>query len=140
ERVTWHDGEPFTSKDVKFTWEYTTDLDTAATTYGNYETIESIQTPDDHTVIIHFKQPEPAWHKPFTGENGMVLPEHILRDYVGKNSRNAEFNLMPIGTGPYKVVDFRPGDVVLYEINENYHVPGKPYFDRIELKGGGDAA
>ena len=44
-----------------------------------------------------------------------------------------------MGTGPYKIVDFKPGDVALYEINPHYHVPNRPFFDTVELKGGGDA-
>jgi len=59
--------------------------------------------------------------------------------YKGQNSRNAPYNLKPVGTGPYKIVEFKPGDVVLGEINMQYHVPNRPFFDTVELKGGGDA-
>ena len=54
-------------------------------------------------------------------------------------SRDAPTNLKPVGTGPYKFVDFKPGDMVRGEINPNYHMPNRPYFDSIEMKGGGDA-
>ncbi len=137
--VKWHDGEPFTAKDVKFTWEYITDEKTTATTIGSYRAIESVEIVDDYTVKVNFKQPNPAWFEAFVGSFGLILPEHILRDFKGEKARNAEFNLKPIGTGPYKVVEFKPGDVVLYEINQDYWQEGKPYFDRVELKGGGDA-
>ncbi|MCX2727350.1 peptide ABC transporter substrate-binding protein [Thermomicrobium sp. 4228-Ro] len=137
--VKWHDGQPFTAKDVKFTWEYVTDEKTTATTIASYRAIESIEIIDDHTVKVTFKQPNPAWFEPFVGDFGLILPEHILREYKGEKARNAPFNLKPIGTGPYKVVDFRPGDVVVYEINQDYWQEGKPYFDRVEMKGGGDA-
>jgi len=137
--VKWSDGTPFTSKDVKFTYEYVINEATTATTMGNYQVIESIETPDDYTVVIKFKNPNPAWMNVFVGPYGMILPEHVLRDYVGEKARNAPFNLNPIGTGPYKVKEFRPGDVVVYEINENYREPDKPYFAQVEMKGGGDA-
>ncbi len=58
---------------------------------------------------------------------------------MGAEARNAAFNLNPVGTGPYKVAEFRPGDVILFEMNENYREADKPYFQRVEFKGGGDA-
>ena len=139
EGVTWHDGEPFTSKDVKFTYEFATDPEAATTTVANYATIESIETPDDYTVVINFTQPTPNWFTPFTGIYGYIIPEHILRDFTGAKAVDAPFNLAPTGTGPFKVREFRPGDVVLYDRYEDYWDPGKPHFDEVELKGGGDA-
>ena len=69
----------------------------------------------------------------------MIIPKHLFEDYTGAKSREAPTNLKPVGTGPYKFVDFKPGDMVRGEINPNYHVPNQPYFDAIEMKGGGDA-
>src|SRR4029077_14695133 len=68
------------------------------------------------------------------------LPEHALKDFVGDAAKTAPFQQQPIGTGPYRVSDFKSGDVVSYEINSNYHEAGKPFFDAVTLKGGGDAA
>src|SRR5262249_32910033 len=59
--------------------------------------------------------------------------------FKGGKSREAPANLKPIGTGPYKFVDFKPGDIVRGEINQSYHLPNRPFFDTIEMKGGGDA-
>jgi peptide/nickel transport system substrate-binding protein len=137
--VYWHDGEQFTAEDVLFTYEYVRDEATAATTFATYEDIEEIEIVDDFTVTIHFKNPTPGWYVPFLGITGLILPKHVFEDYKGAEARNAPANLAPIGTGPFKVVDFRPGDTVYYEINENYWDPGKPYFDTVEMKGGGDA-
>src|SRR5690606_5974241 len=140
EGVVWSDGEPFTSADVKFTYDYVINEQTTATTVGNYRIIESIETPDEHTVVIHFNNPTPGWFNVFVGPYGMILPEHLLRDFVGDQARNAPFNLKPVGTGPFKVDDFRPGDAVLYSVNESYREEGKPFFAQVELKGGGDAS
>jgi len=137
--VTWHDGTPFTSKDVKFTWEYASDPETAAVTRNVFASIASIDTPDDYTVGITFSKPNPAGFEVFTGRNGMILPEHIFREFMGTESRNASANLKPVGTGPFMVTEFRPGDVVLYNRYEGYWEAGKPFFDKVELKGGGDA-
>ncbi|MEZ4520164.1 MAG: ABC transporter substrate-binding protein [Thermomicrobiales bacterium] len=140
ENVLWHDGTPFTSKDVVFTWEYVTHPDAAAiTTKSNFDAVQSVEAVDDYTVTITFDQPTPAWFDPYTTTQSLVIPEHILKDYMGDTVNDAPFNLEPIGTGPYKVVDFRPGDTVLFEINMDYFEAGKPHFDEVELKGGGDA-
>ena len=140
EGVTWHDGEPFTAEDVAFTYTYLIDEATTSTTQGAYQAVESVEVVDDLTVRVNFNEPNPGWFGPFVGPLGMIIPEHVMRDYVGAAARDAPFNLAPIGTGPYKLVEFRPGDVVLYERNENYWDPGKPFFDEVEMKGGGDAA
>jgi peptide/nickel transport system substrate-binding protein len=137
--VLWSDGEPFTANDVVFTYEYIMDPATTATTQGQYTGIESVEAIDDHTVAINFKEPTPGWYNVFVGPYGMILPEHVLRDYVGAEARNAPFNLNPVGTGAYKVVEFRAGDVATFEMNSLFRDPDKPYFSEVEMKGGGDA-
>jgi peptide/nickel transport system substrate-binding protein len=138
--VVWHDGKPFTADDVIFTWEYAADPATAAVTSGSYQNIEHIDKLDAHTVKVVFTEPTPFWYNAFCGIRGQILPKHLVGEYKGQNSRNSPYNFKPVGTGPYKMVEFKPGDVALYEINSNYHVPNRPFFDMVELKGGGDAA
>jgi peptide/nickel transport system substrate-binding protein len=101
--------------------------------------IEDIEVVDDFTVRINFREQTPGWFVPFTGGNGLILPEHLFRDYIGADARNAPYNMEPIGTGPFRVVEFRPADTVFFERNEDYWDPGKPYFDTVEMIGGGDA-
>ncbi len=137
--VTWHDGKPFTADDVIFNWEYAVDPATAAVSSGQYKDIARIDTLDSHTVKIVFKTPSPFWSAPFCGPTGMIIPKHLFEPFKGAKSREAPTNLKPVGTGPYRFVDFKPGDVVRGEINPNYHVPNRPFFDQIEMKGGGDA-
>jgi peptide/nickel transport system substrate-binding protein len=138
--VSWHDGKPFTADDVIFTWEYAADPATGAVTSGSYQNIKHIDRVDEHTLKVVFTEPTPFWYDAFCGIRGQILPKHLMGEYKGQNSRNSPYNLKPIGTGPYKMVEFRPGDVALYELNPNYHVPNRPFFDVVELKGGGDAA
>lgn len=137
--VVWSDGEPFTAEDVVFTYEYATNPEVGSVTSAIYQTIESVEAVDDLTVKITFKEPTVAWFEPFVGTNGMILPEHIFGEFNGSNSREAEANLMPVGTGPYIPTDVRPGDVIVYEPNPEFREQGKPFFARVELKGGGDA-
>jgi peptide/nickel transport system substrate-binding protein len=138
--VTWSDGTPFTADDVKFTWQFTTDEAAATTTIATYQVISDIEVADEHTLTIKFKEANPGWNSPFaTGFGGQVLPMHILKDFTGAKARDAAFNLKPIGTGPYIVADFKPGDAIQWEMNEAYREADKPFFKQIEFKGGGDA-
>jgi peptide/nickel transport system substrate-binding protein len=137
--VTWHDGKPFTAADVVFNWEFVSDPKTAARTIGSYTDIEKIDVLDSHTVRLVFKKAVPFWGEAFCGVDGMIIPKHLFEAYKGEKSREAPNNLKPVGTGPYKFADFKPGDIVRGDINPSYHVPNRPFFDSIEMKGGGDA-
>jgi peptide/nickel transport system substrate-binding protein len=137
--VQWHDGKPFTAADVMFNWEYAADPATAATTAGKYKEISRIDAVDSHTVKIVFRKPNPNWPIAFCGSTGLILPKHVFEPFKGAKSREAPANLRPVGTGPYRFVDFKPNDVVRAEANPGYHLPNWPFFDRLEVKGGGDA-
>ncbi|PSN15199.1 peptide ABC transporter substrate-binding protein [filamentous cyanobacterium CCT1] len=139
EGITWSDGTPFTAEDVAFTYEFIVNPDVATVNAGTYELVESVEAVDDTTVRITFKEPNPAWYLVFTGTEGMVLPKHMFEAYNGPNGREAPANLMPVGTGPYRVTSFTPGDVIVYEANPNYRAADQLAFSRVELKGGGDA-
>jgi peptide/nickel transport system substrate-binding protein len=136
--VTWHDGKPFTADDCVFTWEYAKDPATAAVTIGVYKDVV-VEKVDANTIRVTFAKPTPFWATAFVAAEGMVLPKHVFGPYAGAKSREAPANLKPVGTGPYKFVDFKPGDIVRGEINKDYHMANRPYFDTIEMKGGGDA-
>ena len=138
EGVMWSDGTPFTAEDVVFTYEFISHPDTGAVSAEDYAQIERIEALDDLTVRITFRQPTPALYQPFSGTGGMILPKHIFQDYVGTRSRSAPGNTQPVGTGPYQAVEFRPGDIIIYEPNPNFRGE-PPFFQRVELKGGGDA-
>ena len=136
--VAWHDGRPFTADDVIFTWQYAADPATAAPSAGSYQGIDRIERIDDHTVKLVFKRPTPYWADAFCSAAGMVLPRHVFETFKGGKSREAPANLRPVGTGPYRFVDFKPGDILHAEINSAYHVANRPFFDTVEMKGGGD--
>ena len=139
QNVKWSDGKPFTAKDVIFTYNFVTNPQVASVSGGIYEIISSLEAIDDYTVKVNFKAVNPAWYLVFVGAEGMILPEHIYRNYNGANSREAPANLQPIGTGAYRVVEFKPGDTVIYEANPEFRQLEKLGFEKVELKGGGDA-
>jgi len=134
--VHWHDGKPFTADDIVFTWEYAADPATMAVTNGSYREIARVDKLHPHTVKIAFKTPTPFWANAFRS----VIPKHVFSHFKGGQSREAPANHKPVGTGPYRIVEFKPGDLVRAELFPGYHEPGWPFFDRLEMKGGGDAA
>jgi len=136
--VSWHDGKPFTADDCVFTWEYVADPATASTNIATYKDIK-VEKVDANTIRVVFQKPTPFWADAFCGVRGMVIPKHLFEAYKGAKSREAPTNLKPVGTGPYKFVDFKPGDMVRGELNAAYYLSNRPFFDAIEMKGGGDA-
>jgi peptide/nickel transport system substrate-binding protein len=150
--VKWADGEPFTADDVLFTYQYITNPAVGAISTSTYEVVESVEVIDDYTVKVHFKNLNPAWTLPFVGVQGLIIPRHIFEAYNGPNAQKAPANLVPIGTGPYRGVAFNTKDIliigddivnmikIIYEPNPFFREADKPFFSRVELQGGGDAA
>ena len=148
--VKWSDGMPFSAADVEFTYDFIANhAVNGATTFTNYQGIESVKAQDDLTVRIDFQAVNPAWAVPFVGVQGMIIPRHVFEPYNGANAADAPANLLPVGTGPYRVVRFKAEEVlflgntlvetnkIIYEPNPYFREPDKPYFSRNELKGGG---
>jgi peptide/nickel transport system substrate-binding protein len=139
EGVTWSDGTPFTAADVIFTWNWVMDPANAGIYQAIFKRIVSIEAPDDLTVNVTFDGPNPTWYDAHSGGGsaGSILPKHILE--TGPDAA-AAFLSAPVGTGPYKVESFAVNDQVVYVANEAYREPNKPFFSKVILKGGGDAA
>jgi peptide/nickel transport system substrate-binding protein len=137
--VKWHDGKPVTADDMIFNWQFAKDPATASVTIGTYRDVE-VEKIDDLSVRVKFKIPTPFWADAFVGTRGSLIPKHMFENFSGAKSREAPANLSPVGTGPYKFVEFKPGDLVKGVINMDYHKANMPHFDTIEMKGGGDAA
>jgi peptide/nickel transport system substrate-binding protein len=136
--VTWHDGKPFTADDVLFTAAYAGDPASSTVTVATYKDLK-VEKIDSHTVRVTYPKPTPFWAEALTGSFGMILPKHVFEPFIGAKSRENPANVKPVGTGPYKFADFKPGDMIRADANLNYHVPNQPFFDALELKGGGDA-
>jgi peptide/nickel transport system substrate-binding protein len=133
--LVWSDGEPLTAKDVAFTWKWIMDPANQSVNSAVYEPLANVETVDDQTVKISFKQPQLGWYTFFASStNGVIYPEHVLS---AGTSANDAFMQKPIGTGPYVVDSFKPGDQVIYSANDKYREPNKPFFAKVNLKGGG---
>ena len=134
--VTWHDGQPFTADDLLFNADYATDPATAATTAGNYKDLKFVKL-DPHTVRVVHDRPTPFWALGYC--TASMIPRHVFARFKGAASREADANFKPVGTGPYRLASFTPGDQLRATLNPSYHLPNRPFFDALEIKGGGDA-
>ena len=136
--VKWHDGTPFTADDLVFNQQYAADPATAAFTVSAYRDVR-VEKLGPHKARVVFERPTPFWADAFVGRNGLMIPKHAFEPYRGGRSREAPGNLKPVGVGPYRFVSFVPGDVLRAAIHPGYHEPNRPFFDAVEMKGGGDA-
>ena len=134
--VKWHDGRPFTADDLLFNAAYASDAATMAASAGNWSPLKLVKL-DSHTVRVEYPQPAPFWATAYC--TSPLLPRHVFGSYGGSASRDAPANVRPVGTGPYRIAEFQPGDLLTGTLNPDYHAPGRPNFERIEIKGGGDA-
>lgn len=146
--ILWSDGEPFTAADVTFTYDFIANPDTGATTTAVYDAVDSVEALDDYTVRVNFKAVTPAWFLPFVGVQGLIIPRHIFADYNGANALDSN-EVLPVGTGPYRMISFKPQEVLflgnqlvetnklVYEPNPYFREVDKPFFSRVELRGGG---
>jgi len=131
--ATWHDGKPFTSADVKFTYEQVAPLFNSFVDSMMKNYVKSIETPDDYTVVFRFKTTwAPAFYPGYFGGSGInISPKHL---YEGTDIPNNPYNTKPIGTGPFKFKEWKKGEYIILERNENYWKKGLPYLDRIIFK------
>lgn len=138
--VLWSDGTPLTADDFVFTWQYCTAPLTGCTVQ-NFVPVANVEAVDPSTVKITFSAPAPYPYIPFVGYLSPVLQKAQFEKCVGEAAQScSEQNTAPIGTGPYKVKEFRANDTVVYEINENYRDPNKPHFAEVVIKGAEDAS
>lgn len=130
QNVTWHDGVPFTSADVKFTFEQVL-RNYSPLGKAIFGSVDHVDIPDNYTAVVHFVGPEPSlflWLSPY---HAVMLPQHI---YAGTNILTNPANSNPIGTGPFKFVEWVKNDHVTVEKNPNYWKPGLPPLDRIIIR------
>ncbi|WP_227270686.1 ABC transporter substrate-binding protein [Roseobacter weihaiensis] len=125
--VTFHDGEPFTSEDVKFTMDvFLRETNPRTRTY--MDRVESIDTPDDLTVVFNLQQPFGPFIGIFEQGTAPMIPKHI---YEGTDFANNPANNTPIGTGPFKFGEWVKGSYIHLVKNEDYYMEGKPYVDEV---------
>ncbi len=138
--ITWSDGSPFTSADVKFTADYCMDPEGGCAQVTKFEGVTNVEAVDDLTVKVTFDKPTPFPYGPFVGGESPIIQKAQFENCMGaKAPECTEQNFNPIGTGPFVVTEFKPNDVITFKANDNYRDPNKPAFATVTFKGGGDA-
>jgi len=125
--VKWHDGKPLTAKDVECTWDLLSGKSSEKLRVNPrkswYRNLEQVTANGDYEVTFHLKQPQPAFLTTLASGYSAIYPCHVpARD----------MRQLPIGTGPFKFVEFKPNEYIKVTRNADYWKPGRPYLDGIE--------
>ena len=127
--MKWHDGKPFTAADVKCTWDMVSGLEKGkirkSPRQAWFTNLESITVNGEHEVTFHLKRPQPSMLALLAAGWSPVYPCHVS---------SAAMRTKPIGTGPFKFVEFRQNEIIRMERNPDYWKPGLPYLDGIEYR------
>ncbi|MEX2502262.1 MAG: peptide ABC transporter substrate-binding protein [Trueperaceae bacterium] len=135
--VRWHDGEPLTSEDVRFTWQVITDPDLPVPSRAVWENVVDVETPDDHTAVIRFAETNVNFLGRAASDACFVLPAHLLD---GEDLVDHAFNRAPVGTGPFELAEWSAGAFARLTANPTYF-GGAPDLDEIVVRftGGSQA-
>ena len=126
--VKWHDGKDFTSRDVRFSalecWKKILNYGTTLFLY-----LDDVETPDAHTAVFKFSRPMPMdLMLRAMPDLGHVIPAHL---YEGTDINQNPYNNKPVGTGPFKFVEYQRGQYIIADRNPDYWRKGHPYLDRV---------
>jgi peptide/nickel transport system substrate-binding protein len=125
--VKWHDGQPFTAKDVECTWDLLTGRGNDKLRINPrkswYDNLDAVTINGDFEVAFHLKRPQPSFLTLLASGWSPVYPCHVSP---------RDMRTYPIGTGPFKFVEFKPNEVIRVTRNPDYWKPGRPRLDGIE--------
>lgn len=129
QNATFHDGKPVTSEDVAFSIMTTKENHPFKSMFAPVSTID---TPDAHTVVINLDKPHPALLLALSPALAPVLPKHIYGD--GQDAKSHPANSAPVGSGPFMLEEFTPGEAVIMKKNPNFFIDGRPKLDEIIIR------
>lgn len=118
--VKFHNGKELTAKDVVYSYSKLAGLETGEPLSSSFSSVEKIESPDDYTVVITLKENTVGF---LTAVTAAIIPEN----YEDSNTK-------PIGTGPFQFVEYKPGQSLIIEKNEDYYIEGVPYLDKVEFR------
>ena len=129
EGATFHDGQPITSEDVAFSIMNTKENHPFKTMFAP---VEAIETPDPMTAVIKLSQPHPALLLAFSPALSPILPKHVYGD--GQDPKTHPANSAPVGSGPFMLEEFKPGEAIVLKKNPNFFIEGRPKLDEIIIR------
>jgi peptide/nickel transport system substrate-binding protein len=125
--VTFHTGQPMTSADVKYSYDYIRDAANGSPGAADFGAIAEITTPDDHTVVIRLSRPNASLPMTLTNRFGCVVP----RDTFARPDARARLSQQSVGTGPFRLAEFRPQSHIRMARFPQYWEEGQPYLEGI---------
>jgi len=126
--LVWSDGRPLTCDDVKFTWEAIVYPKSGAIETTGFDQIQAVDCPTPQTAVVRYK----TYYAPFLGRFRWILPRHATGDPA--NMTKWDFNRRPLGSGPFKIVEWASGDHITLVRNDQYRTKGQPYLDRVIIR------
>lgn len=127
----FHDGKPVTSEDVAFSINTSKANHPFKTMFG---VVEGVDTPDAHTAVVRLSKPHPAILLAMSSQLGTVIPKHIYGQEGVEIRKHPQNGAGAVGCGPFKLGDFKAGETIVFNRNDDYFIPGRPYLDRIVYK------
>ncbi|MEH6526953.1 MAG: ABC transporter substrate-binding protein [Sneathiella sp.] len=125
----FHDGKPVTSEDVAFSLQTVKDNHPFKSMFAP---VTGVDTPDANTAVINFDKPHPAAFLAMSSALLPIIPKHVYGD--GQDAKTHPANSAPVGSGPFKFSEFKPGEYIILEKNPDYFIEGRPYLDKIIIK------
>src|SRR6185312_14267679 len=133
--VKFHDGSPLTSADVQFTF-----MDVLKKFHprgiNTFRALQAVDAPDPHTAVFHLDTPAPYMMMALSGYESPIVPKAL---FAGTDIQNSKYANNPVGTGPFKFVEWQRGQYMRFDRNPGYWRPGQPHLDRIVARFIGDA-
>ncbi|MDE4191457.1 ABC transporter substrate-binding protein [Phaeobacter gallaeciensis] len=129
DNATFHDGEPITSEDVAYSILTTKENHPFKSMFAP---VESIDTPDAHTVVINLSNPHPALLLALSPALAPILPKHVFDD--GQDIKSHPMNSKPVGSGPFMLEEFKAGEAIVLKKNPNFFLEGRPKLDEIIVR------
>lgn len=137
--LVWSDGTPLTAEDVVFTAEYCMQAARGCAQSARFDGISGVEALDPQTVQVTFSGPRSHPFTAFVGAQSPILQKAQFETCIGPDLPDcSEQDRRPVGTGPFRVSDFRPGESAAFELNPHYRDPARPAFSSVTIRGAGD--
>ncbi len=130
EDAVFHDGEPITSEDVAFSLEVVKNNHPFG--QAMFAAVDRVETPSPHVAVIRLNAPHPALLPALSPLLMPILPRHVYGD--GQDIQTHPANSRPVGSGPFRFVEWKEGEHIVLERFDDFFRPGRPYLDRIVFK------
>ncbi len=128
----FHDGTPLTSKDVAFSVEV---IKANHPFKAMFAPVETVETPDDHTAILKLSKPHPALMLAMSGQLMSIIPQHIYGDVpIDQVKTHPRNNENPVGSGPFKLTEYKSGEHIILERFDDFFIEGRPYLDKVVMR------